>query len=276
MGEDNSPPCLCLAASWADEATCVCIRSQAAGFIQLHTVPRTAEHGTDSHSSRTAHRGEPGRAQGGGLLPLLSVFAAGVLLGCGAGTLGPVRRVLERAPAVHKKKDAQLAEPATGDTARPRAVDGLAVSNPWVVDATPVLRAISAPAGGVAAALDVSEGGTPRANHTPRASTTGSPLDEATQQRILDDADRALALPRAAERSARERAAYAATEQSSRRNNAPATPATAQRAGQTQPGGPWKPWEPDAWESVDLTGVAFTPRRTQAAGMPPGMTPRRL
>jgi hypothetical protein len=293
---DPSPPCVCIAASWADEASCVCLRDRdspgpALSPVQLVRVPRTP---ADADGwAAGSHRG--GRAQAGrggapaassGSLPLAvaAVLAAGgALLGAAVTHLPAVRRVIRTAAgARHSHRGLAPAAEA------PSAVEQIEQIRPSTPRAAPA-EAAAPPS------EEESEQTTPRAAHVgPRLSLTSgsSPLDEATAHRILDDADRVVALKRAAERSAREQAAMgthsttrprrgsssaaaavAAGEWASQGGATSARPPHLQSATQPAGGDAWRPWEPDAWDAVDLTGVAFTPLRKPALGAVEAMTP---
>ena len=287
---DPSPPCVCIAASWADEASCVCLRdrdSQSLSPVQLVQVPRTP---ADADGwAAGGHRG--GRAQAGrggapaassGSLPLVVavVFAAGAVLGGAVTHLPAVRRVIHTALGArhsHRGRAPAAEAPRAG---APSAVEQIRPAPPPVA---------APPEAAAPAAETESTQTTPRVAHGgPRLSlTTGSsPLDEATAHRIFGDADRVVALKRAAERSAREQAAMGTQSTTRPRRGSSSAAAAAATAGEganqggatpAQPpphlqsatwpagGDAWRPWEPDAWDAVDLTGVAFTPVRKAAA-----------
>ena len=283
---DPSPPCVCIAASWADEASCVCLRdrdSPSHSPVQLVRVPRTP---ADADGwAAGGHRG--GRAQAGrggasvassGSLPLFVavVFAAGAVIGGAVTHLPAVRRVIHT--ALGSRHSHRGRAPAA--EAPEAAVEQIRPAPPPVA---------APPEAAAPAAETESAQTTPRAAYGgPRLSMTSgsSPLDEATAHRILDDADRVVALKRAAERSAREQAAMGTQSTTRPRRGSSSASAAAAAAGEwasqggatparppphlqsaTRPvgGDAWRPWEPDAWDAVDLTGVAFTPVRKAAA-----------
>ena len=286
---DPSPPCVCVAASWADAASCVCLRdrdSPSLSPVQLVRVPRTTAD-ADGWAAGGHRGGQAGRgsapAAAGSSLPLVvaAVFAAGAVVGSAVAHLPAVRRAIHAAVGPRRSHGGPR---GAGAEALPSA----AAEEQHPLPAPPPPVALPHLAAAPAAEAE-SPQTTPRAQHVgPRLSLASgsSPLDEATQQRILEDADRVVALKRAAERSAREQAAMGSGAPRVRRGSSSAaaaavewasqggaTPARApphlQSAARPTAGSPrgdaWRPWEPDAWDAVDLT-VAFTPLRKAALG----------